>query len=59
VVEAVMGQFYLALLVAWLVGTFISQSLREGWQDREPKPISDGGQRENVATIIPEKIPTG
>jgi len=54
-----MGQFYLALLVAWLVGTFISQSLREGWQDREPKPISDGGQRENVASIIPKKTPTG
>jgi hypothetical protein len=30
VVEAVVGQFYVAVLVAWLVGMFISQSLRPG-----------------------------
>jgi hypothetical protein len=59
VVEAVLGQFYVAVLVAWLVGTFISQSLREGRQDRERKPISDGGQRENDESIISKKIPTG
>jgi voltage-gated potassium channel len=59
VVEAVMGQFYVAVLVAWLVCTFISPSLREGRQDREPKPISDSGQRENGESIIPEKIPAG
>jgi voltage-gated potassium channel len=32
VVEAVVGQFYVALLVAWLVGMFISQSLRSSHQ---------------------------
>jgi voltage-gated potassium channel len=35
-VEAVMGQFYVAILVAWLVGMFISKSGRSGHQD-EPK----------------------
>jgi len=30
VVEAVVGQFYVAVLVAWLVGMLISQSLRPG-----------------------------
>jgi hypothetical protein len=30
VVEAVLGQFYVAVLVAWLVGMLISQSLRPG-----------------------------
>ncbi|MFZ5450369.1 MAG: ion channel [Thermodesulfobacteriota bacterium] len=32
VVEAVTGHFYVAILVAWLVGMFISQSLRSGRQ---------------------------
>jgi voltage-gated potassium channel len=42
VVEAVTGQFYVAVLVAWLVGSFISQSLRHDRQDSEPKRGSDG-----------------
>lgn len=41
VVEAVMGQFYVALLVAWLVGMFISQSFWTSRSQDEPKPKSD------------------
>lgn len=32
VVEAITGHFYVAILVAWLVGMFISQSIRSGRQ---------------------------
>ncbi|MBM4301814.1 MAG: hypothetical protein FJ121_09855 [Deltaproteobacteria bacterium] len=37
VVEAVVGHFYMAVLIGWLVGMFISQALRPG-----PEPTAPG-----------------
>jgi len=41
--EGVLGHFYVAVLVAWLVGTFISQSieLREKEEERAPEQPMD------------------
>jgi voltage-gated potassium channel len=38
VVEAVMGQFFVAILVAWLVGTFISQNMVRTQNQQSPPP---------------------
>jgi len=48
VVEAINGQFYVAILVAWLVGKFISQSLRSGLQgvDQDHQQPGRLGQKE-------------
>jgi voltage-gated potassium channel len=44
VVEAVMGQFFVAILVAWLVGTFISQNMaRTQNQQSLPNPPPEEG----------------
>ena len=43
-IEGVLGHFYIAVFVAWLVGTFISQSLQQGEKQapEEPKePMKD------------------
>ena len=37
VVEAVVGHFYMAVLIGWLVGMFISQALRPDPEPKEPE----------------------
>jgi voltage-gated potassium channel len=39
-IEAVMGQFYVAVLVAWLVGMLISQSLRPSHPEGKETPLN-------------------
>ncbi len=36
-VEAVVGHFYMAVLIGWLVGMFISQALRPGAEPTAPE----------------------
>jgi voltage-gated potassium channel len=43
VVEAVVGHFYMAVLIGWLVGMFISQALRSGPEPTEPESLSPPG----------------
>jgi voltage-gated potassium channel len=40
VVEAVVGHFYMAVLISWLVGMFISEALRPGPEPRAPESLS-------------------
>jgi voltage-gated potassium channel Kch len=42
-VEAVMGHFYMAVLIGWLVGMFISQTLRPGPEPTAPESLSPPG----------------
>jgi voltage-gated potassium channel len=39
-VEAVVGHFYMAVLISWLVGMFISQALRSGPEPTAPESLS-------------------
>ncbi len=43
VVEAVVGHFYMAVLIGWLVGMFISQALRPGPEPTAPESLSPPG----------------
>jgi voltage-gated potassium channel len=43
VVEAVVGHFYMAVLIGWLVGMFISQALRPVPEPTTPKSLSPPG----------------
>ena len=47
--EAVMGQFYVAILVAWLVGMFISQSMARTHKHRDvpTRPPDEVGKAEH------------
>jgi voltage-gated potassium channel len=42
-VEAVMGHFYMAVLISWLVGMFISQALRPDPEPTKPESLSPSG----------------
>jgi voltage-gated potassium channel len=42
-VEAVMGHFYMAVLIGWLVGMFISQALRPGPEPAAPASLAPPG----------------
>jgi voltage-gated potassium channel len=43
VVEAVVGHFYMAVLIGWLVGMFISQALRPDPEPMAPETLSPPG----------------
>ena len=43
VVEAVVGHFYMAVLISWLVGMFISQALRSSPEATAPESLSPPG----------------
>jgi voltage-gated potassium channel len=43
VVEAVVGHFYMAVLIGWLVGMFISQALRAGPEAKAPESLIPPG----------------
>jgi len=43
VVEAVVGHFYMAVLIGWLVGMFISQALRTGPEPTAPEGLDPPG----------------
>jgi voltage-gated potassium channel len=43
VVEAVVGHFFMAVLIGWLVGRFISEALRPGPEPAEPESLSPPG----------------
>jgi voltage-gated potassium channel len=43
VVEAVVGHFYMAVLISWLVGMFISQALRPGPEPTAPESLDPPG----------------
>lgn len=43
VVEAVLGHFYMAVLIGWLVGMFISEALRPDPQPKAPESLSPPG----------------
>lgn len=43
VVEAVVGHFYMAVLIGWLVGMFISQALRPGPEPTAPESLLPPG----------------
>ena len=43
VVEAVVGHFYMAVLIGWLVGMFISEALRPGPEPTAPESLSPPG----------------
>jgi voltage-gated potassium channel len=40
VVEAVVGHFYMAVLIGWLVGMFISEALRPGPEPKPPESLN-------------------
>jgi hypothetical protein len=42
-VEAVVGHFYMAVLIGWLVGMFISQALRPGPGPSAPESLDPPG----------------
>jgi voltage-gated potassium channel len=42
-VEAVVGHFYMAVLIGWLVGMFISQALRPGLEPTAPESLAPPG----------------
>jgi hypothetical protein len=42
-VEAVMGHFYMAVLIGWLVGMFISQALRPVAETTDPESLNPPG----------------
>ena len=43
VVEAVLGHFYMAVFIGWLVGMFISEALRPGPEPTAPESLSPPG----------------
>ena len=43
VVEAVVGHFYMAVLIGWLVGMFISEALRPGLEPTAPESLNTPG----------------
>ena len=43
VVEAVVGHFYMAVFIGWLVGMFISEALRPGPEPTAPESLSPPG----------------
>ena len=43
VVEAVVGHFYMAVLIGWLVGMFISQALRPDPEPTDPESLNPPG----------------
>jgi hypothetical protein len=43
VVEAVVGHFYMAVFIGWLVGRFISEALRPGPEPAAPESLSPPG----------------
>ena len=43
VVEAVVGHFYMAVLIGWLVGMFISEALRPGPEPTAPESLGPPG----------------
>ena len=45
VVEAVVGHFYMAVLIGWLVGRFISEALRPGPEPTAPESLSPSDGR--------------